>query len=66
MLSWYWTSWMMYEVDDTDWLKANSLTHTLFVFSRAVRAGGDQAAGEPAEDPRVCPRKGQPEAHADI
>lgn len=32
----------------------------------SVRAGGDQAAGEPAEDPRVCPCEGQLEADAGL
>lgn len=35
-------------------------------FPPTVRAGGDQAERESAEDPRVCPCEGQPEAHTDV
>lgn len=41
-----------------------SLCCCMFLFS--VRAGRDKAAGEPAEDSRVCPCEGQPEANAGL
>lgn len=47
------------------WTVTVLLLAYIVVFYFSVRARGDQAAGEPAEDPRVCACEGQPEANTD-